>query len=104
MAISTQDRDRVFRDILAWPLDEQLALAQDILRHVAELRQRDEEGHERPSLPSVPSAALRGLLANDEPAPTDEDVARWLDEARMEKYGGSFWADFARPVGHQRRA
>jgi hypothetical protein len=36
----------------------------------------------------APPAALRGLLADGQPAPSDEEVARWLDEARMEK-GGS---------------
>jgi hypothetical protein len=30
---------------------------------------------------------LAGLLATDQPPPTDEDVARWLDEHKMEKYG-----------------
>ncbi|HUY78237.1 MAG TPA: hypothetical protein VMV29_15790 [Ktedonobacterales bacterium] len=31
--------------------------------------------------------ALHMLASNEQPAPTDEQVARWLDERRMEKYG-----------------
>ena len=30
---------------------------------------------------------LYGLLATDQPPPSDEDVRRWLDERRWEKYG-----------------
>jgi len=31
---------------------------------------------------------LVGLLATDRPPPIDEEVERWLEERRMEKYGG----------------
>jgi hypothetical protein len=82
MATPTQDRERVLRDTRKWPIAEQIALAHAIL-------QRAEASRKGQPLaaPKVPSAALRGMLANGQPAPTDEEVARWLDEARMEKYG-----------------
>ena len=28
-----------------------------------------------------------GLLATNQPAPSDEEIEQWLDEYRMEKYG-----------------
>lgn len=80
MTTPTQDRERILRDIQGWPVEEQVALAQSILQRAAQMRQKQS--------PRVPSAALRGLLANGQPAPSDEDVARWLEEARLEKYGG----------------
>ncbi len=79
MTTPTQERERILRDIQGWPVEEQVALARTILQRAEELRQGQR--------PQVPSAALRGLLANGQPAPSDEEVARWLDEARMEKYG-----------------
>jgi hypothetical protein len=79
MTTTTQDRERILRDIQAWPVEEQMELARAILQRAEELQQGQR--------PRVPSAALRGLLANGQPAPSDEEVARWLDEARMEKYG-----------------
>lgn len=86
MAEPSQDQERILRDIQEWPLDEQLALAQTILQRVARLR--DQQSGLPSQASRVPSAALRGLLANGQPAPSDEEVARWLDEARMKKYGG----------------
>jgi hypothetical protein len=83
MTTPTQERERILRDIEEWPVEEQVALARTILQRAEELRQSQPEQQ-----PSVPSAALRGLLANDRPAPSDDEVARWLEEARMEKYGG----------------
>lgn len=89
MSTPRHDPERILRDIQEWSPDEQFALAQTILRRIAHLR-REQSG--QPSTPSqasrVPSSALRGLLANDRAAPTDEEVALWLDEARTEKYGG----------------
>lgn len=89
MSTPTHDPDRILRDIQEWSPDEQLALAQKILRMFDHLREK-QQGHapERSQAARVPSSALRGLLANGQPAPSDEEVARWLDEARVEKYGG----------------
>ena len=83
MTTPTQERERILRAIQEWPVEEQVALARTILQRAEELQQ-GQQGQR----PQVPSAALRGLLANGQPAPSDEEVARWLDEARMEKHGG----------------
>jgi hypothetical protein len=86
MASPMQDRERILRDVGEWPVEEQVALARTILQRAEALLR--EQRMLLSAGPRVSSAALRGLLANDQPAPSDEDVARWLDEARMEKYGG----------------
>jgi len=77
----TLDRETILQVIHHWPISEQIALADAIL---AEARSAAPTQY-RPS--TIPSAALRGILANGGPAPSDEDVARILDEERMNKYG-----------------
>ena len=74
------DRDTILRVVRAWPPDEQRALAADILRH---------SGAPVAEEPLAPpdSAGLAGLLATGDAPPTDEDVAHWLDERRLERYG-----------------
>ncbi|HWQ15448.1 MAG TPA: hypothetical protein VNL77_21785 [Roseiflexaceae bacterium] len=49
---------------------------EDLLRNELRRRQR------HPTL----DRAL-GLLASDRPPPADEEVARWLEERRIERYG-----------------
>ena len=83
MATEALDRESILQAIQNWSPDEQLALAREITGR-AEALAEDKRGARL----AVPSAALRGLLANGQSAPSDEEVARWLDEARMEKYGG----------------
>lgn len=81
MSAPAYDRETVLRVVRQWPINEQIALADAILADA-----RTATGQVlRP--PTVPSAALRGILSNDQPAPSDEDVARMLDEERMKKYG-----------------
>ncbi len=80
MATPTLDRETILRAVRSWPTDEQIALAEEIL----ELAQEPtvEEPLEPPD-----SRSLAGLIANGQTPPTDEEVAQWLDEHRMEKYG-----------------
>ena len=81
MSAPAYDRETILRVVRQWPINEQIALADAILADA-----RTATGQVlRP--PTVPSAALRGILSNDQPAPSDEDVARMLDEERMKKYG-----------------
>jgi len=63
--------------------DEQEALAEQIERY-----QRRLPRSESPAA-SAPSSwdALYGLATTDHQPPSDEQVAEWLDERRMEKYG-----------------
>ena len=85
MSTPSPEQERILQDIEALPEEAQLALAQAILQRIWRARAHGEQA--APSA-RVPSAALRGLLANGELAPSDDEVARWLDEARAEKYGG----------------
>ena len=83
MAFPAQDHKPTVEDVLRtierWSIEEQVALAETILQRVHT---------ERQAVMAPPSVmALRGLLANGQPAPSDEETARWLDEARWEKYG-----------------
>lgn len=82
MAASTLDRETILRIVRNWPISEQVALADAILADARVSAQTEV----RP--PAVPSAALRGILSTGQPAPSDEEVARILDEERMKKYGG----------------
>lgn len=75
------DRETILRAVRAWPPDEQRELARDILRHA---------GVPLVEEPLAPpdSAGLAGLLATGQAPPTDDDVARWLEERRVDRYGG----------------
>jgi hypothetical protein len=81
MTAPPRDREDILRLVRRWPLSEQVALADSILAEVRAAQQ--------PLSPPVePSESLRGILATEQPAPSDEDVARIMDEERMKKYGG----------------
>ena len=76
------DREEILRIVRQWSVNERIALADAILADARTAQQQELQA------PAVPSAALRGILSNGQPAPSDEDVARILDEERMRKYGG----------------
>ncbi len=78
--LTVLDRETILRAVRAWPLDEQRALAREILRHA---------GAPLVEEPLTPpnSAGLAGLLATDQTAPSDEEVAHWRDERRLKRYG-----------------
>ena len=63
-----------------WPAASRLSLVQDILKTLAL-----EVENSRPKHNTLEKAL--GLLATDQPAPSDPDVQEWLNEHRMEKYG-----------------
>ena len=75
MTAPTLDRETILQTVQKWPLEDQIALADAILALV-----RAHKGLESPM-------ALRGIAATGHPAPSDEDVARILEEERMQKYG-----------------
>lgn len=81
MTAPTLDREAILRIVRHWPISEQVALADAILA--------DARASTQPVVqpPAVPSAALRGILSSGQPAPSDEEVARILEEERMKKYG-----------------
>lgn len=70
----------VVKQVKDWPADERLALIQDILRTLKP--DLAASGRQEETL----NKAL-GLLASQQPAPTDETVRQWLRERRVEKYG-----------------
>jgi hypothetical protein len=79
MAISTGERETILRTVAAWPREDQVALARAILHRATTL------GAMTPQRPSW--RQMVGLAAQGRPAPSDDEVARWLDEHRSEKYG-----------------
>ncbi|MGH2517231.1 MAG: hypothetical protein ACRDHP_16400 [Ktedonobacterales bacterium] len=80
MATPTRDRENILKAVQEWSPDEQIALVRDILEHLSG------PFIEEPTAPPD-SRGLAGLLANGRIPPTDEEVAQWLDERRVEKYG-----------------
>jgi hypothetical protein len=70
---------QVLQTIHGWPLERRFALVQDVIDTLV--------------TEAVPARSKRktldmalGLLKTDHPAPSDEEVQRWLQERRMEKY------------------
>lgn len=70
----------VLQRVSRWPSSERLALVQDILRMLSAVL--NDERQEKDTWKQA-----SGLLAGPWPTPTDEDVARWLEERREEKFG-----------------
>ena len=83
MAAPTLDRETILQAVQQWPSDDQVALAQEILRRASELPANEGRTPQRPSFHDLAGLAS---VPGKEP-PSDEEVARWLDERRMEKYG-----------------
>lgn len=79
MTMPMLDRDTILKTVHTWPLAEQMALAQAILRRASE------ELDTEPQRPSW--REMVGLASNGLEPPTDEQVAQWLDEHRIQKYG-----------------
>ncbi len=63
-----------------WPAGQRFLLVQEVLQTLA------------PSEPPRPAARntlerARGLLATGHSPPSDDEVAQWLDERRIRRYG-----------------
>lgn len=84
MTTPTLDREAVLQTVQSWPLADQLALAQAILQRATA---RLAEAPTPPAAPQRPSwREMAGLAAvPGQTPPSDEQVAQWLDEHRMEK-------------------
>jgi len=81
MAVSElTDYETILNAIRQWPLERRFALVQDVLDSLA-----SQVASGRPRKKTLERAL--GLLATDQPPPTDEQVTQWLHERRMEKYG-----------------
>ena len=79
MTYSALSYESVLQVVYTWPPAKRYSLIQDLLKTIEPKEQENKR-------PDTLSQAL-GLLATDQPAPTDEDVAHWLHEHRAEKYG-----------------
>ena len=66
--------------IRGWPPARRFSLVQDVLKTLAP------EVESSRSKRNTLDKAL-GLLATNQPAPSDAEIQQWLDEHRMEKYG-----------------
>ena len=66
--------------IRGWPPAIRFSLVQDVLKTLAP------EVESSQSKPNTLEKAL-GLLATNQPAPSDAEVQQWFDEYRMEKSG-----------------
>ncbi len=90
-----EERAAILDRIARWPAESRLALAQMILKTLGkDLIPDRPSATEATSGPDSPKARpkgslgnLVGLLKGDGPPPTDEDVARMLDEELMRRYG-----------------
>lgn len=69
----------ILHTIRTWPARQRYLLVQDLLKTL--------EPEVEPIQAEDTLRLARGLLATDKPAPTDEEVAQWLEEHRVEKYG-----------------
>ena len=82
MAATPLDRKDILHAIEAWPVEDQVALARIILERTA-------SGQPETSLEKLDRStwdALHGIASGGEEPPTDEQVAQWLDEHKMDKY------------------
>ena len=77
--------DAVVDQIRRWPVARRFALLHDLLHALAAegiIEDRRPPGPRRPTL-----AQAIGFAAGEGPPPTDEEVERWLEERRMERFG-----------------
>jgi hypothetical protein len=79
-ALDTLTYDQVLETVHTRPPAKRILLAQDLLKSLA-----PEIETSRPKRNTLKKAL--GLLATGQPTPTDEDIRRWLEERRAEKYG-----------------
>ena len=83
MALKTESIpscETMIKIIRAWPTAQRFTLIQDVLSTLAPYVRAVS-----PRQPTLPQAL--GLLATNRPAPSDAEIAQWLDERRHERYG-----------------
>ena len=80
-ATETIDYEHVLHLVLSWPASQRFTLVQEVLKTLAPV-----EPPERATRQTLIRA--RGLLATEQAAPSDEEIAQWLDERQNERYGG----------------
>ena len=83
MAATSPERDAILHAIERWPLEDQVALARTILERAVTSSSRILQ--EEPARSTWD--ALYGIASDGQEPPSDEQVAQWLDEHKMKKYG-----------------
>jgi hypothetical protein len=78
--VDTADYNTILQIVRDWPPRQRFNLVQEVLKTLT-----PEETSKRPQRRTLDQAL--GLLATDRPAPTDAEIAQWLDERRVERYG-----------------
>ena len=79
-AARTADYEQILNIVRSWPATQRFTLVQEILDTLAPV-----DSSEHVSRQTLEQA--RGLLTAGRPAPSDEEIAQWLDERRAERYG-----------------
>lgn len=84
MATDALDRETILKAVRTWPPDDQLALARAITEQVT--------ANYNAGIGLLPAQqptwkALAGIASNGAPPPSDKQIAQWLDEHRIGKYG-----------------
>ena len=74
------DYARILGIVRDWPPAQRFLLVQEVLQTLAPLAMP-----RPPVRPTLERA--RGLLATDQPPPSDSEVAQWLEERRLQRYG-----------------
>lgn len=80
MDTETVTQEKILKMVQTLPVANRLHLVQDILQGVT-------HSLELQPLPKNTLSRALGLLADDQPPPTDEEVEEWLLERRLAKYG-----------------
>ena len=68
--------ETVLKTVRQWPPERRLALVQDVLSTLA-----PEVSSSQPKRKTLEEAL--GLLATDQPAPSDDEIQQWLNERCM---------------------
>jgi hypothetical protein len=78
--VKNAEYEQVLNAVRSWSTAQQFTLVQEVLKTLAPV-----EMPPRTKRQTLDQA--RGLLTTGRPAPTDSEVAQWLDERRVERYG-----------------
>ena len=77
MSAQIADYETILAVVRSWPAAQRFALVQGVLGTLVPTEREPRRTLEQ----------ARGLLATNQSTPSDNDVARWLDEQRSQRYG-----------------
>jgi hypothetical protein len=80
-ALRVASYEHIIKIVRAWAPTRRFTLVQEVLKSL-----QPEFKATQPKRRNTLDKAL-GLLATNDPAPSDEDIEQWLDEYHKEKYG-----------------